>query len=108
MTLWLPLLDFARSYAPMVQQALTLLPAKPSCLATLGLTPGQTAALEFHGHLTLKPEPAAANCSWLMVTGDPPSIVASLTADRHWLLKGAISHPADPKEKLYLFEKQRL
>jgi hypothetical protein len=106
MTLWLPLLDFARSYAPLVQQASAILPARPSCVSTLGLSRSQTAAFAFHGQLQLEASTSAAKCPWLIADGENPSITAGFVPGKPWLLRGSVSHPADPHEKLYIFERQ--
>ncbi len=106
MTLWLPLLDFARSYAPMVQQATALLPKDPVCVSTLGLSRSQIAAFAFHGHLKLKPAATSSNCPWLIANGETPSTTAGFIPNKPWQQRAAIYHPADPKEKLYLFERQ--
>jgi hypothetical protein len=66
MTLWLPLLDFARSYVPLVAQTTALMPQKPACVSTLGLSRGQMAAYTYHGQLSLKPVVDAAECNWLL------------------------------------------
>lgn len=106
MTLWLPLLNFARSYAPMVQQVTALLPKEPVCVSTLDLSRSQTTALQFHGQLTLKPLATGANCPWLIANGQAPGTTAGFIVDKPWQLRGTVNHPANPKEKLYLFERQ--
>ncbi|MDD2924799.1 hypothetical protein [Rhodoferax sp.] len=106
MTLWLPLLDFARSYAPLVQQATAMMPDKPTCVSTLGLSRSQTAAFQFHGHLNLKPVETGANCPWLIADGETPHATAGFIPGKPWQLKGAVNHPADINEKLYLYERQ--
>lgn len=105
MTLWLPLLDFARSYAPMVQQASSLLPKNPPCVSTLGLRRSQIAAFEFYGKLNLKPARTGANCPWLIADGENASTTAGFIPGKPWLLRGTISHPADPEERIYIFER---
>jgi 4-amino-4-deoxy-L-arabinose transferase-like glycosyltransferase len=45
MSLWLPLLDYARSYRPLVQQVARLLPAG-ACVAMPGAQPSRVAAIE--------------------------------------------------------------
>jgi 4-amino-4-deoxy-L-arabinose transferase-like glycosyltransferase len=106
MTLWLPLLDFARSYAPMVHQASSLLPENPPCVSTLELRRSQIAAFEFYGKLNLKPANTGANCSWLIAGGENPSTTAGFVPGKPWLQRGIISHPADPEEKIYIFERK--
>jgi 4-amino-4-deoxy-L-arabinose transferase-like glycosyltransferase len=106
MTLWLPLLDFARSYAPLVQQALALMPEKPVCIATYGLTRSQTAAFQFHGGLTLTAFTTDTACPWLIVSDEALDAQHGLMPNSSWELRGTVRHPADRNEKLYLFSRQ--
>jgi len=106
MTLWLPLLDFARSYAPLVQQAAIVLPDNPKCVSTLGLSRSQTAAFVFHSQLVLKPSETGANCPWLIADGENSSTTAGFVPGKPWLLRATIRHPADRNEKVFIFERQ--
>lgn len=106
MTLWLPLLDFARSYRPLVQQAAIVLPAHPSCVSTLGLSRSQTAAFTLHSDLPLKPSESGANCPWLIADGEDPRTTAGFVPGKPWLLRATIRHPADRNEKVFIFERQ--
>jgi hypothetical protein len=54
MSLWLPILDYARSYAPMVSRVKQQLGAA-SCVYSLGLDQAQVSALQFHGNLRVVP-----------------------------------------------------
>lgn len=105
MTLWLPMLDFARSYLPMVQQAAKLLPEQPGCVSTLGLSRSQAAAFQLHGQLKLMPANSGAKCAWLIANGENPSTTAGFVPGKPWLLRGSIHHPATPDEKVYIFER---
>ncbi len=106
MTLWLPLLDFARSYAPMMRQASTMLPEHPTCVSTLGLSRSQTAAFQFYTQLILKPANTGANCPWMIANGENPSTTAGFVPGKPWLLQGSFNHPASPEEKMYIFKRQ--
>jgi 4-amino-4-deoxy-L-arabinose transferase-like glycosyltransferase len=66
MTLWLPLLDHARSYRPLVQRLAVHLPSS-GCVATQNVTRGQLAALEVHGTWRLSRDPRTTDCHWLLV-----------------------------------------
>lgn len=105
MTLWLPLLDYARSYAPMVRQAKALLPAQTSCVSTLGLNRSQWAALRFFGDLPLEGAASGAKCPWLIADGDIPSTTAGFRPGQPWQLHAVFSHPANLQEKFLLFER---
>jgi len=106
MTLWLPLLDYARSYAPMVRQATALMSQQPDCVSTLGLTRSQVAAFQFHGALNIKPLETGVKCAWLIADGEDPNATAGFILNRPWQLHAIFSHPANLQERFLLFERQ--
>ncbi len=67
MTLWLPLLNYARSYRPLVERIAQHVP-RDACIAAPGMAPAQVAALEHHGRWRVDARAAAAAgaCSWLL------------------------------------------
>ena len=79
LTLWLPLLDYARSYAPMMRE-ITRTVQSPECVEVLGLSRAQIAALQFHGQLTLRAATHDAVCPVLLVN-DEASAKQGLTVD---------------------------
>ena len=108
MTLWLPLLDYARSYVPLVNRALlTMRPLKTGdCAYSFGLTVGQITALELHGALVIKPLDNAAKCRWLIVNRDifePSTATIDLSS---WTLAFQQSHPADSNDNLLIYQRQ--
>ena len=66
MTLWLPLLDHARSYRPLVQRLAVHLPVS-GCVAVQNLNRSQLAALEVHGTWRLSLDSRVTGCQWLLV-----------------------------------------
>jgi 4-amino-4-deoxy-L-arabinose transferase-like glycosyltransferase len=102
MTLWLPVLDFARSYAPVVRSASRLMD-QPGCIEEFGLNRGQIAAFRYHGRAELKTADVSGSCPWLIVAADvQPS--ASLAIDlRRWRLVASIRRPADAKDNILLY-----
>jgi hypothetical protein len=107
LTLWLPMLDFARSNAPLVLQAQAVIPKSPGCLATVGLNRSQIAALQFHGGWQLEPLKAGTTCQWLIADlawsdhTSPDS--ASMSA---WQQRAVIGHPAERKASLIVYQRQ--
>jgi 4-amino-4-deoxy-L-arabinose transferase-like glycosyltransferase len=67
MTLWLPLLDYARSPRPLVARLAKVVPPE-ACVAAPGLAPPSVAALEYFGHWPVDARPAAAEgrCNFLI------------------------------------------
>lgn len=106
MTLWLPLLDFARSYAPMVKQVTAAMPPSPGCVATLGLSRGQIAALQFHGQLQLQVFDQASSCQWLLADIETARQHPDLTANPVWQRRRSMGHPAERKDSLWLYERR--
>lgn len=69
MTLWLPLIDYARSPRPLVERLAEILPAQ-TCVQTPGASPVVAAALEYFGGWQVDASHAAARpnaaCPWLL------------------------------------------
>jgi 4-amino-4-deoxy-L-arabinose transferase-like glycosyltransferase len=108
MTLWLPMLDFARSYAPMVKLVTTAMPQAPGCVATLGLNRSQIAAFQFHGQLELQTLGAGTQCQWLIADIGTANQRTDITQGSHWQLRRSIGHPAERKDSLRLYERRPL
>ncbi len=104
MTLWLPLLDYARSYAPLVRNVSKLIDA-PGCVEVHGLTQAQVAALDYHGKMTLKPAAMVASCPWLLVDADQVQS-ASIEVDlRQWRQVSTVRRPTDSNDNLVLYRR---
>ena len=105
MTLWLPVLDYARSYTAVVR-GVTQAMDQPGCVEVFGLTRGQLAALRYHGQLELKPAAAQAQCTWL-VMGSEYQPAAGLALDmKQWRLAATVRRPTDAKDNVLLYERQ--
>ncbi len=104
MTLWLPLLDFARSYAPLVRRALLVLPPS-ACVEEQGLSRGQIAAFQFHGNLVLKPMGAQPNCPWLIVDKDAVNTLPAPIDLKQWTLHSELRRPSDRDEDLLIYKR---
>ena len=118
MTLWLPALDYARSYVPMVAQVQRAVDG-PGCVEVMDLPRGHLAALRYHGRLDL----AAAGtdgCRWRVqaspmaadssaAPADPASVPAKPAVAyprdgaRAWSLVTTVRRPADAKDRLYVY-----
>lgn len=60
MTLWLPLLDYARSYRPLIERLARTLPAN-GCIAAPEASASLVAALEFHARHRVDARPSSIN-----------------------------------------------
>jgi hypothetical protein len=103
MTLWMPLLDFARSYAPMAQQLGKLLPSQ-SCVYAVDLNQSQIAALRYPARLDVQHLSADASlCSYALMSnrGD---------VERHitltdWAFKARVYRLGERRESLLLYQR---
>lgn len=108
MSLWLPLLDFARSYGPLSRRMATLVPAN-SCVVVDGLTQAQESALRYHGGLTLVRigQPGQGACRALIVEPDRQDSLAERTNLTEWAFKATVRRLTDRKERLLLYLRVR-
>lgn len=105
MTLWLPLLDYARSYGPQVGSVTAVVGPSPGCVQTVGLSRSQVAALQYHGALTLERAGLQDECDWLIA--DIASWPASerMVNTALWELKATIPRPTDKNDHLLVFRR---
>ena len=101
-TLWLPLLDYARSYGPMVQRVSAQV-SSAECLQIQGLTRSQISALQYHGNLKLVPAYFPGACQWLLV--EPLDMRLHPVDVKKWHLHTSVRHPSDRNEDLLLFKR---
>ncbi len=110
MTLWLPLLDYARSNRPLVQQLIRHVPADACIAAPLAPT-SLVAALEFHGRRSVDASAAAAGatgrCPVLLVVqrGETQSPQAAAALAAGWRLRSVERRPTDRVERTLVFER---
>jgi hypothetical protein len=105
MTLWLPLLDFARSYAPLVRRTMVVMQQPPRCAEAVGLNRGQIAAFQYHGHLQLMPLGSSMKCPWLIVDKDALTTLPPAAEMTQWTRHSNMRHPSDRNEDLLIFKR---
>jgi len=104
MTLLLPPLDFARSYASLVRHSMTLL-QQPGCVAAHGLSRGEIAAFQFHGRLDIRPVSPEANCPWLIVNRDALTTLPETVDLANWRWHGSAQHATDRDEAVLIYKR---
>jgi hypothetical protein len=105
MTLWLPVLDYARSYATVVERVRERV-GGTGCVEVFGLTRPQIAALRYHGRLDLYPAVAPSDCPWLVVAEDLQVLLPTAFDARHWRIVATFPRPTDARENLLLYQKK--
>lgn len=104
MTLWLPLGDYTRSYAPLVREVSALIAPK-GCVQVHGMTRAQIAAFEFHGALELERATPQARCNWLLVNVNAQATLARATKLSQWTLLQTVHRPTDKQEYVMVFRR---
>jgi len=113
MTLWLPLLDYARSNRPLAERLVRHMPA--GCIAAPGAPTSLVAALEVHGHRRVDASAQAAR-------GDCPALVlvlaqrgpgvarsqaaAAAQAGNRWQAVARERRPTDRNEVVVVYRRQ--
>lgn len=104
MTLWLPLLDHARSYGPVARQIAARIPST-ECAAAEGLNTAQIAGLFHQGPIRIDLGPSeSSECPYLITAlgGASPEWQQQPT---EWHLLGRFNRLSDRKEGLLLFSR---
>ena len=104
MTLWMPLLDFVRSYKVVVHNV-TVVVGRPACVQVLGLSREQIAAFQYHGAFVLKPDSQQAQCPWLLVNPDARSSMQTRVSPAQWRLQAIVRRPSDKADDVLLFRR---
>jgi hypothetical protein len=106
MSLWLPLLDHARSYQPLMAQIRPILSSLPSgCLQTHGLSRAQRAALRYYIKLPLVDASRGMECHWLIADGQGLANMPEYVVPSHWQQKAKLRRPTDDNEDWLIYER---
>ena len=107
MTLWLPLLDYARSLGPLSRQVASLVDKK-SCVEIHGVESAQAAALQYHGQLELRQASPQANCPYLVVDVNAQSSLSRAVNLPDWAFQATVRKPTDKTENMLVFKRVSL
>ncbi len=103
-TLWMPLLDFARSYESQVRRVEAIV--KPAeCIETFGLKPGLHTAFRFYSPLTVKAAGAETGCSWLVIDKDALFMLPGVVNPAQWRQHSTLGHPREGEEDLVIYQR---
>jgi hypothetical protein len=106
MTLWLPLLNHARSYRPLVQRMAAHIPADRNCVVASNVPAGQIAAMEYFGGYEVDASVAArtgaSSCRfWIQVAHRSRKLEEPLG----WKQMAQVTRPTDPQEVTWIFKR---
>jgi hypothetical protein len=104
MTLWLPVLDFARSYTTVVRGVASRID-QPGCVETFGLSRAQAAAFRYHGNMELRQASKQPSCPWLIATADLQAAMPVALDMPRWQLVASIRRPVDAHDNVLLYRR---
>ena len=104
MTLWLPLLDHARSLGPLSRQVAAQVDPK-SCVEIYGIGSAQAAALQYHGKLELRQISSQTSCPYLVVHVSALPHLGSVVNLPDWAFKATVRKPTDRNESMLVFQR---
>jgi len=105
MTLWLPALNYARSYRPLVDRIAKHVPAD-ACITTVGVSRGQLVALEYMGgyRVDAVTSPDRSGCRFLLRL-EPRSAGPAVPLPA-WKLVGRERRPGDNEDVTAIYRRQ--
>ena len=104
MTLWLPPIDYARSYEPQIR-AVAERVGQPSCIAELALSRPHIAALRHHGNFNVQPLLLGTDCPWLLASPETIERLHTIIPFDQWRFAGTLRRPSSAADDLLLYEK---
>lgn len=105
MTLWLPLIDSAKSYQPVFRSLQKSLPKKHSCINSLNVGQSQMMLINYYTNIKLQPFETTQrlDCNLYLIQDDRGS--GKMQPGQEWKLKWSGKRPADRKESFRLFQR---
>lgn len=105
-TLWLPWVDYGKTYRPLASALARALPATPGCIAGSNLGEAQRASLDYFAGIVTVPlaQTASRRCEWLLTQGSGRRDEASPGAAWRKVWEG--SRPGDRNEKFRLYRRE--
>ncbi|MDB5928619.1 MAG: hypothetical protein JWR60_326 [Polaromonas sp.] len=104
MTLWMPLLDYARSLGPLSRQVASLVDKK-ACVEIYGVESAQAAALQYHGQLELRQTGPQASCPYLVVDVSRQDSLGTAVNLPDWAFLATVRKPTDKTENMLVFKR---
>lgn len=102
MTLWLQVLDHARSYRPLVERIALQVPSL-DCIHARQLTRAQLAALEVLGQWTVETLQDSGHCRWMLINLPTQQ---QMTPPPGWQFLSRIRRPTDREESILIYRRE--
>ena len=102
MSLWLPLLDYARSHTATMRRVSEVI-GTTACVKVHGLGAGEITALRHHSRLTLRHAHARDACDWLVTVPEFAAQVEESRVPEAWTPVARIERPTDRRDVLLVY-----
>lgn len=106
MTLWMPLLDYVRSYTLVVHNTRAVV-GDVGCVEHLMLSRDQIAAFRYHADYRLLPVGDTPRCPWLLVSPEQIPNPQNRIDLRQWQYQATIRRPSDKADDLVIYRNLR-
>ena len=105
MSLWMPLLDYVRSYSVVVRNVMAI--AHPAqCIQQWGLSREQVAAFAYHGGYRIsQATPDQLECPWLVVNPEALAGLQVQASAGQWQLLATLRRPSDKGDDVMLLRR---
>ncbi|TAN09968.1 MAG: hypothetical protein EPN34_11980 [Burkholderiaceae bacterium] len=103
-TLWMPALNYSRSYAPQMAAIKAVIGQAP-CVEVQGLLQSQIAAIMYHGGWQPIPITGPATCPWLLASRHAFEDLPTAQQTDHWRLVKEVPRPSHKTETLFVYER---
>ncbi len=106
MSLWMPLLNFVRGDIAIVRQVTrSMAGASSPCVAVLGVSQAEAAALSYHGKLRLVPLGTAQDCRWLIVNAQAQASFAASDSAGQWRAHSGARRRTSASDDLLVYKR---
>ena len=104
MTLWMPLLDYARSDAPLSRKIAALVD-RQSCVEIYGVANPLVAALQYYGALTLIQTRPLAHCPYLVADAAAKAGLSQAVNLPDWAFVATVRRPTDKTQVIQVYKR---
>lgn len=105
MTLWMPLLNFAQSYAALARTTRDQMqPA--GCVEVVNLGQAKLAALQHYGDVQTVAYPSHIQCPWLVSEPDAVDGGGTPVDATQWIPLATLAHPTDGNERIQVYRRR--
>jgi hypothetical protein len=101
MTLWLPTINYAKTYRYVAARLAQVVPSGGGCIDTSNLGEGQLASFNYFTKLNLRDDP---NCPWLLTHNQMEASAYARLNNKKLTLLWEDRRPSDRDERLRLYE----